>query len=69
MQDDARKLLTTFAKSDTRWGVPIVQGVISAFIYSLLLVLVLLIIKESGIDILHALGLEQPIPSLQKSRD
>jgi hypothetical protein len=63
MQEDARDLLTTFATSDTRWAVPITQGVISAFLYSLLLIIALLIVKENDIDILHALGIEQTIPA------
>jgi hypothetical protein len=62
----ADQTLAEYRGNEQKWLVPIAQGVISAFLYSVLLVIVLVIIRMNDIDVLHALridanpGKEQP---------
>ncbi len=58
----AEQTLSEFAKDDQKWLVPIVQGIISAFLYSVFLVIVLVIIRMNDIDVLHALRIEANQP-------
>jgi hypothetical protein len=60
-EETASKTLRAITASEDKWVLPIFQGIISAFLYSLLLLGSLLIVKYFDIDVLHVFGVESRI--------